>query len=126
MFGQGENGDCCREDQRVTCTSVKGAEEQLAQPGTQDLLRVLNRKTTCVAIGLLGAVFFAALVLPFQERHSKIDELTKEESKITGDFVPHVNPAAITDVPSSNEKRTHENCIRKGDEFRQWINSCDQ
>ena len=84
------------------------AEEQLAQPGTQDLLRVLNRKTTCVAIGLLGAVFFAALVLPFQERHSKIDELTKEESKITGDFVPHVNPAAITDVPSSNEKRTHE------------------
>jgi hypothetical protein len=23
VFGQGENGDCCREDQRVTCTSVK-------------------------------------------------------------------------------------------------------
>ena len=89
-------------------TSPLQTPEHPALPGAHDVIRRLNRDTTWVATGLLGAVIFAALVLALLECHPKADDLTKEARQTTGDLLLNANPAALSEVVGSNEKSTGE------------------
>jgi hypothetical protein len=60
--------------------------------GMYKVIKRLNRNTTWVATGLLGSVVFAALMVAFQERHPKADDLT-EARQTTGDLSLNANPA---------------------------------
>lgn len=82
--------------------------EHPALPGAHDVIRRLNRDTTWVATGLLGAVIFAALVLALLECHPKADDLTKEARQITSSLLLNANPAALFNVGDSNGKSTSE------------------
>jgi hypothetical protein len=75
--------------------------------GIYDVIKRFNRNTTWVATALLGSVLFAALIVAFQERHAKADDLTKEARQTTGDLL-NANPAAISEVVDSKEKSTGE------------------
>ena len=72
------------------------------------VIRRFNRDTTCVAMGLLGTVIFAALALVFQECHSEAADLTKEARQTGGNLVQNANPAALSDVVGSNGKSRGE------------------
>jgi len=61
------------------------------------VIKRLNRNTTWVATGLLGSVVFAALMVAFQERHPKADDLT-EARQTTGDLSLNANPATVAGV----------------------------
>src|SRR6266481_4417264 len=62
--------------------------------GMYKVIKRLNRNTTWVATGLLGSVVFAALMVAFQERHPKADDLT-EARQTTGDLSLNANPATV-------------------------------
>ena len=80
-------------DSRALTASQLQAPEQPALPGTYEVIRRLNRDTTWVATGLLGAVIFAALVLALLECYPKADDLTKEARQITSSLLLNANPA---------------------------------
>jgi hypothetical protein len=61
--------------------------------GMYKVIKRLNRNTTWVATGLLGSVVFAALMVAFQERHPKADDLT-EARQTRGHLLLNANPAA--------------------------------
>jgi hypothetical protein len=84
------------------------AHEHPALPGTYEVIRRLNRDTTWVATGLLGAVIFAALVLALLECHPKADDLTKEARQTKGSVSLNVNPSALGNVAGSNGQSTNE------------------
>ena len=84
------------------------AHEHPALPGTYEVIRRLNRDTTWVATGLLGAVIFAALVLALLECHPKADDLTKEARQTSGSLSLNANPATPSNVVGSIEKSTGE------------------
>ena len=82
--------------------------EHPALPGAHDVIRRLNRDTTWVATGLLGAVIFAALVLALLECHPKADDLAKEASQTSGSLSLNANPTTPSNVVGSIEKSTDE------------------
>jgi hypothetical protein len=75
------------------------AHEHPALPGTHDVIRRLNRDTKWVATGLLGTVFFAALLLALQELQPR---------QTRSYLLLNANPPAISNVMASNEKSTGE------------------
>jgi hypothetical protein len=77
-----------------------------ALPGTHDVIRRLNRDTTWVATGLLGTVFFAALVLALQELPQKVDGLKAEPTKTGRGLMLDANSTAVSNAVGSNEKST--------------------
>ena len=79
-------------------------EDAVPLTGIYEVIRRFNRNTTWVATALLGFVVFAALIVAFRERHAKADDLTKEATQTTGDVL-NANPAAISEVVDSKEKR---------------------
>jgi hypothetical protein len=66
------------------------------------VIKKLNRNTTWVATGLLGSVVFAALMVAFQERHPKADDLT-EARQTTGDLSLNANPATVAGEVAKTE-----------------------
>jgi len=84
------------------------AHEHPALPGTYEVIRRLNRDTTWVATGLLGAVIFAALVLALLECHPKADDLAKEARQTTGSLLLNANPATPGNVMGSDRKSLSE------------------
>ena len=56
--------------------------EHSALPGAHDVIRRLNRDTTWVAAGLLGAVIFAALVLALLECRPKATISQRRRGKL--------------------------------------------
>jgi hypothetical protein len=84
--------------------------EYPALSGTHHLIRRLNRDTAWVATGLLGTVFFAALVLALQEFHQKADGFTEEptQTSTSGELLPNANPAVNSDVVGSNGGSTSQ------------------
>src|SRR5258708_17887644 len=78
--------------------------------GMYKVIKRVNRNATWVATGLLGSVVFAALMVAFQERHAKADDLT-EARQTRGDLLLNANllnanPAAPSEVMGSNGKST--------------------
>jgi len=94
-------------DSKALPASKLQAHEHPALPGTYEVIRRLNRDTTLVATGLLGAVIFAALVLALLECYPKADDLTKEARQITSSLLLNANPA-LSNVGDSNGKSTSE------------------
>jgi hypothetical protein len=84
------------------------AHQHPALPGTHEVIRRLNRDTTWVATGLLGAVIFATLVLALLECHPKAHDLTKEARQTTGSVSLNANPSALGNVAGSNGQSTNE------------------
>ena len=82
-------------------------EDTVPLTGIYEVIKRFNRNTTWVATALLGFVVFAALIVAFQERHAKADDLTKEARQTTGDPL-NANPAAISEVVDSKEKSAGE------------------
>ena len=82
-------------------------EDTVPLTGIYEVIKRFNRNTTWVATALLGSVLFAALIVAFQERHAKADDLTKEARQTTGGLL-NANPAAISEVVDSQEKSTGE------------------
>jgi len=76
--------------------------------GMYKVIKRLNRNTTWVATGLLGAVIFAALVLALLECHPKADDLAKEASQTSGSLLLNANPTTPSNVVGSIEKSTGE------------------
>ena len=95
-------------DSKALPASQLQAHEHPALPGTYEVIRRLNRDTTLVATGLLGAVIFAALVLALLEYHPKADDLTMEASQTTGSGLLNANPSALGNVAGSNGQSTTE------------------
>ena len=95
-------------DSKALPASQLQAHEHPALPGTYEVIRRLNRDTTLVATGLLGAVIFAALVLALLEYHPKADDLTMEASQITGGGLLNANRSALGNVAGSNGQSTTE------------------
>jgi hypothetical protein len=95
-------------DSRALPAPELQAHEHPALPGTHEVIRRLNRDTTWVATGLLGAVIFAALVLALLECHPKADDLTKEARQTTGSASLNANPSALGNVAGSNGQSTNE------------------
>jgi hypothetical protein len=89
-------------------TSPLQTPEHPALPGAHDVIRRLNRDTTWVATGLLGAVIFAALVLALLECHPKADDLAKEARQTTGSLLLNANPATPGNVMGSDRKSLSE------------------
>jgi hypothetical protein len=73
-----------------------------------NVIKKFNRNTTWVASGLLGSVFFAALMVALQDRRVKSDEPSVEESQSAGELTPTFNPAAFTNSTSTNDKQIGE------------------
>ena len=71
--------------------------------GMYKVIKRLNRNTTWVATGLLGSVVFAALMVAFQERHPKADDLT-EARQTTGDLSLNANPATVAGEVANTSK----------------------
>ncbi len=78
-------------------------EDPVPLTGIYEVIKRFNRNTTWVATALLGSVLFGALIVAFQERHAKSDDLTKEARQTTGDLL-NANPAAISEVVDSKKK----------------------
>ena len=78
-------------------------EHPMPSAGINEVIKRFNRNTTWVAIGLLGCVVFAALMVAFQKGHAQADDLT-EARQTTGDLSLNANPAATSRVVDSNEK----------------------
>ena len=95
-------------DSRALTASQLQAPEQPALPGTYEVIRRLNRDTTWVATGLLGAVIFAALVLALLECHPKADDLRQEARQTTGSVSLNADPSALGNVAGSNGQSTNE------------------
>ena len=95
-------------DSRALPASQLQAHEDPALPGTYEVIRRLNRDTTWVATGLLGAVIFAALVLALLEYQPKADDLTKEASQTTDSVSLNANPSALGNGAGSNGQSTNE------------------
>jgi hypothetical protein len=95
-------------DSKALPASQLQAHEHPALPGTYEVFRRLNRDTTLVATGLLGAVIFAALVLALLEYHPKADDLTMEASQTTGSGLLNADPFALGNVAGSNGQSTTE------------------
>ena len=72
--------------------------------GINRFIKRFNGSTTWVATGLLAPVIFAAGMVALQERHTKTDDLTKEDRQTTGNFLLNANPATISDVVGSDKK----------------------
>ena len=81
-------------------------EHSVALPDTNDVIRRFNRDTGRLAMGVLGAVVFAALILAVlvQERHPKADDLTKEARQAERDLLLNANPATLFTVVGLNGK----------------------
>ena len=73
-----------------------------------NVIKKFNRNTTWVATGLLGSVFFAALMVALQDRRIKSDEPSIEESQSPVELTPNLNPAAFTNSTSTNDKQIGE------------------
>ena len=97
-------------------TSPLQTPEHPALPGAHDVIRRLNRDTTWVATGLLGAVIFAALVLALLECHPKADDLAKEASQTSGSLLLNANPTTPSNVMGSDRKEHRRNSFRTGHE----------
>ena len=95
-------------DSKALPASQLQAHEHPALPGTYEVIRRLNRDTTWVATGLLGAVIFAALVLALLECHPKADDLAKEARQTTGSLLLNANPATPGNVMGSDRKSLSE------------------
>jgi hypothetical protein len=76
--------------------------------GLYKVIKRFNRNTTWVATGLLAPVFFAAVMLALQERHSKAADVTEKARQTRGDLSLNANPPAISDMVASNEMSTGE------------------
>ena len=70
----------------------------LALEGTRNVMRRFNRNTMVVAIGLLGTVIFAALVLAVQEHLPRPAEVAEKAMQTSGGVMPNVNPVGISEV----------------------------
>jgi hypothetical protein len=95
-------------DSKALPASQLQAHEHPALPDTYEVIRRLNRDTTLVATGLLGAVIFAALVLALLEYHPKADDLTMETSQTTASGLLNANHSALGNVAGSNGQSTTE------------------
>ena len=73
-----------------------------------NVIKKFNRNTTWVATGLLGSVFFAALMVALQDRRLESDQPSVEESQSPGELTPNLNPAAFTNATSINDKQIGE------------------
>ena len=73
-----------------------------------NVIKKFNRNTTWVATGLLGSVFFAALMVALQDRRLESDQPSVEESQSPGELTPNLNPAAFTNSTSTNDKQIGE------------------
>jgi hypothetical protein len=73
-----------------------------------NVIKKFNRNTTWVATGLLGSVFFAALMVALQDRRVKSDEPSVEESQSAGELTPTFNAAVFTNSTSRNDKQIDE------------------
>jgi hypothetical protein len=104
---QGRNPERCRVHDPVGC-SVRIPALPMALTGALKAVARLNRNTTWVAMGLLGPVIFAAVMVAVRDPHPKTDDLTDVPAQIKSDVLPSANPAAVSNVTGSTEKSTDE------------------
>jgi len=112
-------------DSKALPASQLQAHEHPALPGTYEVIRRLNRDTTLVATGLLGAVIFAALLLALLEYHPKADDLTKEARQTTGSVSLNANPSALGNVTKSTNEITSRQATSVDHEFAPEIKHPD-
>jgi hypothetical protein len=80
------------------------AREDLVLPGTNSVIQGFNRNTMCVAMGLLGTVICAALVLAIQEHRPRSAEVAEKAMQKSGGVSPNDSPAALPEVVGSSGK----------------------
>ena len=80
----------------------------MALPGTNEVIRGFDRDTKWLAMRVLAALIFAALMCAVlvQGRHPQAANLPEEARKIRGDLSP--NAAALSEVLGLNGKSTSE------------------
>jgi hypothetical protein len=109
-------------ESRALPASPLQAHEHPGLSSTHHVIRRLNRDTAWVATGLLGTVFFAALVLALQEFHQKADSFTqepKQTSPPSGDLLLNANSAVNSDAVGSNAGSTSQITSRPASRINQ-------
>jgi hypothetical protein len=92
----------------TSVSSVKIRALPMALTGALKAIARLNRNTTWVAMGLLGPVIFAAVMVAVRDSHPKTDDLTDVPAQIKSDVWSSANPVAVSNVTGSIEKNTDE------------------
>ena len=87
---------------------LQAREHPVALPGGDNVMREFNRNTMWVAMGLLGTVIFAALVLAVQEHHPMPAEVGEKAMQKNGGVLPNANPVALSEVVDSSGKSTDQ------------------
>jgi hypothetical protein len=82
--------------------------EHPALPGTYNVMRGFNRNTMWVAMGLLGTMISAALVLAIQEHHPMAAEVAEGPMQKSGAVLPSDNPVALPEVVGLSGKSAGE------------------
>lgn len=84
-----------RELRALPAPALAAQENSVFLPDTNDVIRKFNRDTRCVAIGALGAVVFAGLMLALlvQERYPNAVDHTGEAVQAGGNFLLNTNVA---------------------------------
>jgi hypothetical protein len=88
-------------------------EHPVPPTGIDKVIQRFNRNTTRVAMGLLAAAIFAALMVAFQERHLKADDFKEEPRQTSVDILPNTNPATLSDVGPLSEQSIGEIASRQ-------------
>jgi hypothetical protein len=71
-------------------------------------MRGFDRNTMWVAMGLLGTVICAALVLVIQEHHQSSVEVAEKAVQNSGEVLPNDTPVALSEVADWSGKITDE------------------
>jgi hypothetical protein len=77
---------------KLYTSALQAREHPVALPSTQDVIRRFNRDTAWLAMGVLGALVFATLLVAVQERSPKPADLTQEKRQAEGNLLLYGHP----------------------------------
>jgi hypothetical protein len=85
-------------------SALQTREHPVALPSTQDVIRRFNRDTAWLAMGVLGALVFATLLVAVKERSPRPVDLTQETRQAEGNLLLNGQPGTQFTVVDLNEK----------------------
>src|SRR3984893_2916530 len=96
---------------KLYTSALQAREHPVALPSTQDVIRRFNRDTAWLAMGVLGALVFATLLVAVQERSPKPADLTQEKRQAEGNLLLYGHPGTHFTVVDLNEKGSNGKSI---------------
>jgi hypothetical protein len=80
-------------------------------PNTQDVIRRFNRDTAWLAMGILGVLIIATLLIGVQERSPKRDDRTEEASQAQNNLMLNGKPATRFTAVDVNQESSNDKTI---------------